>query len=175
VPSRSQGRREPDCIACITGYERKKNLHQRQEVRGGRLARCTYSSDTQGAEPLAGDPPEDAPVRHARVRAAAGGVERQALGPRGAGVHGDQLDAAVPGAVVATAYLQHRDVAPGVRGEDRIAAAASTASTVIFIGCAWTIDRENIVVAACGRGRCFPVLPPENAGRVRWFGANPSV
>lgn len=61
--------------------------------------------------PLAGDPPEDAAVRHARVRAAAGRVERQALGPRGAGVHGDQLDTAFP-----AANLQHRDVAQRVRG-----------------------------------------------------------
>jgi hypothetical protein len=62
--------------------------------------------------PLAGDPPEDAPVRHARVRSAAGSVERQALRPRG--VHGDQLDAAAGGGVPAAANLQHRDVATRV-------------------------------------------------------------
>ena len=116
VQSRSQGRREPDCNARMPGTRKKERNHSSETRRWGDV----YVQFRRAGgrvlfpPPLAGDPPEDAPVRHARVRAAAAAVERQALGPRGAGVHGDQLHAAVP------AYLQHRDVAPGVRGgQDR--------------------------------------------------------
>ena len=66
---------------------------------------------------LGGQPPEDPPVRHARVRAAAGAVERHALGPRGAALHGDQLQPAA----LAASYLQRgrvvAAVAPAVRVE----------------------------------------------------------